>query len=113
MGDDGWSGFGSGLSPVLRASVLADGAQRWRVMQPASMLASIPLEFEAATVGYETTNDLVDIRGLYNLDRLGVLRWGSVDNDVPGSIFGVRRDSAGSPAHGAGLGVRRGMRCAL
>lgn len=29
----------------------------------------------AETFGYETTNDLVDIPELYNLDRLGLLRW--------------------------------------
>lgn len=34
-----------------------------------------PDEESFETVGYETTNDLVDIPELYNLDRLGVLRW--------------------------------------
>jgi len=34
-----------------------------------------PAEEPFETVGYETTNDLVDIPELYNLDRLGVLRW--------------------------------------
>lgn len=29
----------------------------------------------AETFGYETTNDLVDIPELYNLDRLGLIRW--------------------------------------
>lgn len=33
-----------------------------------------PAEEPFETVGYETTNDLVDVPGLYNLDRLGVLR---------------------------------------
>ena len=33
-----------------------------------------PTEEPFDTVGYETTNDLVDIPELYNMDRLGVLR---------------------------------------
>lgn len=34
-----------------------------------------PAEEPFETVGYETTNDLVDQAGLYNLERLGLLKW--------------------------------------
>lgn len=34
-----------------------------------------PDEEPFETVGYETTNDLVDQAGLYNLERLGLLKW--------------------------------------
>lgn len=45
-----------------------------------------PAEEPFETVGYETTNDLVDIPELYNLDRLGVLRWVRSMTTYPGSI---------------------------
>jgi len=34
-----------------------------------------PSEEPFATVGYETTNDFVDQAGLYNLERLALLKW--------------------------------------
>jgi hypothetical protein len=34
-----------------------------------------PAEEPFETVGYETTSDLVDMAGLYNLERLGLLKW--------------------------------------
>jgi hypothetical protein len=45
-----------------------------------------PAEEPFETVGYETTNDLVDIPELYNMDRLGVLRWVRSMTTYPGSI---------------------------
>jgi hypothetical protein len=34
-----------------------------------------PAEEPFETVGFETTKDLVDLAGLYNLERLGLLKW--------------------------------------
>lgn len=45
-----------------------------------------PTEEPFETVGYETTNDLVDVPELYNMDRLGVLRWVRSMTTYPGSI---------------------------
>jgi hypothetical protein len=46
-----------------------------------------PAEEPFETVGYETTNDLVDIPGLYNLNRLGVLRLiRSMNSTIGGAV---------------------------
>jgi Abortive infection alpha len=45
-----------------------------------------PAEEPFETFGYDDTRDLVDIPELYNLDRLGVLRWVRAMPTMPGTV---------------------------